>query len=62
MFKVSYFDAQGWAATDENVGRFSEAKILAEEAVEARTAVRAEVRDGAGRLMYRRPRTVTPAP
>ena len=57
-YQVDYFDAKGLTGSDANPPSFAAAKELAERAVETGVALRAEVRDASGRVVYRRPRVV----
>ncbi len=57
-FQVDYFDTNGLTGSDANLGSFVQAKELAESAVASGVAVRAEVRDPKGNVIFRRLRIV----
>jgi len=59
IYEVKYFDPDGHHTGSDMAARdFSQAKQLAEHAVLAGIAARAEVRSATGSLLFHRPRTL----
>ena len=59
-YKIDYLDAKGLISTD-TCGSLTKAKEIAEKALANKMADTVEIRDAAGVILYRRPRTLTRA-
>jgi len=58
-YKIDYLDAKGLIGSDTCNGPLSKAQAIAEKAITDKMADAVEIRDETGKLIFRRPRTLS---